>query len=236
MSKLSPNTLFHFTKSLDDLIGILTNGFYPRYHLEETFAFPMVCFCDIPLSQIEKHIETYGGYGIGMSKQWGVKNKLNPVLYSIQGSILNHNIHEIMLYVFSNQIFTNPRENEVTSATKAAMLIGAYSKPYEGIQDGKKVRFYDEREWRYIPVPDFLVKNEFEDDKNKAIENKKLESKGLHFVPDDIKYIIVKEENEILEMAREIKEIKRDIYNYKEDEVTILTTKIITSKQIEEDF
>ncbi|PIU57160.1 MAG: hypothetical protein COS88_01980 [Chloroflexi bacterium CG07_land_8_20_14_0_80_51_10] len=57
---LSADTLFHFTKSQDDLISILTNEFEPRYCIEnlgfqtenqENLAIPMVCFCDLPLSQ-----------------------------------------------------------------------------------------------------------------------------------------------------------------------------------------
>ena len=78
MSKLSPDSLFHFTPSLDNLLGILKNTFYPRYCYDEfdliendaqSFiedAIPMVCFCDITLSQLMSHIRTYGSYGLGM--------------------------------------------------------------------------------------------------------------------------------------------------------------------------
>lgn len=72
---VSAITLFHFTSNIENLLGILTNNFYPRYCLEDHSAFfqeldkeeaeraiPMVCFCDIPLSNIRKHISTYGRY------------------------------------------------------------------------------------------------------------------------------------------------------------------------------
>src|SRR4030042_2244627 len=94
MPAISSDTLFHFT-SKDNLLGILENEFYPRislehYQVNETTSFkigiPMVCFCDIPLSMTYSHMTDYGKYGIGMSKEWAKRNKLNPVLYLHKGS------------------------------------------------------------------------------------------------------------------------------------------------------
>jgi len=79
---ISANTLFHFTSSMENLLGILTNEFQPRYCLEDfnvlmagrtpnlethEFAIPLVSFCDLPLSQIGFHLSVYGDYGIGMT-------------------------------------------------------------------------------------------------------------------------------------------------------------------------
>ena len=86
---ISANTLFHFTSSLDNLTGILINDFYPRYCLEDfsdflehkyRIAIPMVSFCDIPLSQIHNHIKYYGGYALGLKKEWGRRNKISPII------------------------------------------------------------------------------------------------------------------------------------------------------------
>src|SRR5215467_12077450 len=104
MKNISANSLFHFTPTLINLTSILKNYFYPRYCLEswtvifETsqdllldrtleFAFPMTCFCDIPLSQITNHSNIYGKYAIGLTKDWGMKNKINPVLYAYKDSM-----------------------------------------------------------------------------------------------------------------------------------------------------
>ena len=88
---LSANTLFHFTKTHENILSILENEFYPNYSLEDwkplsgkthPIAIPMVSFCDIPLSQISNHTKHYGNYALGLKKEWGIKNKINPVLYT----------------------------------------------------------------------------------------------------------------------------------------------------------
>ncbi len=87
---VSSNVLFHFTKSMNNLKGILKHGFFPRYCLEYTFdradstaaaekrspmrAAPLVSFCDLPLSLIHKHLQEYGPFGIGLHKKWGIGN------------------------------------------------------------------------------------------------------------------------------------------------------------------
>jgi hypothetical protein len=71
---ISAQTLFHFTKSAEALIGILREEFKPRYCLEDQtvmrhpdgpnmleLAIPMVCFCDIPLSSIIWCCDNYHG-------------------------------------------------------------------------------------------------------------------------------------------------------------------------------
>jgi hypothetical protein len=65
------------------IAGFLKNDFRPHYCLEDfnvifpgepednlSLAIPMVSFCDIPLSQSQQHLDTYGGYGIGLTKEW----------------------------------------------------------------------------------------------------------------------------------------------------------------------
>lgn len=271
---LSANTLFHFTNSIDNLVGILSNEFYPRYcpedhsvfhkkqsifHVNSKRAIPMVCFCDIPLSQIRNHIRTYGHYAIGLSKAWGIKNKVSPVMYTLPNSNSTTCLKDSFDYLVTKFIVSigSPfKTNAVSSADKElAEIVGKldniiyYTKPYEGsFKRGgkllKKVRFYDEREWRYIPEMALLRNNKIMtsipnddllDERVKYDMNANISKHcRLSFTPKDIKYIVVRYNAEILGIIDRINEIKSNKYDG--DEVKLLKTRIISAEQILEDF
>ena len=116
-------------------------------------------------------------------------------------------------------------------------------KPYEGEQSIKghntHIVFYNEREWRYIPpmengeLPTYLFEQSFAEDDNRQKKDKDNERFGLDFDPTDINYIIVKEENEILDIKRKLTQIKD---KYPAREVELLTTRILSIERIREDF
>jgi hypothetical protein len=117
MDKITANTLFHFT-SKDALLGILKTGFRPNYSTETgkslsndapELLVPMVCFCDLPISKVDRHIngytweykgqvkpsKKYGEYGLGMTKEWGKRKRLNPVTYITQESYMLEFLYEM---------------------------------------------------------------------------------------------------------------------------------------------
>ena len=247
MSTISSDALFHFTSQPDYLIGILQNEFQPRYCLESIefteisydVAFPMVCFCDIPLAQIKNHIETYGYYGIGMKKSWAEKMKLNPILYLRQKSKLTE---KISLLFDSAQSKDFDQTDLLKKSKREILELLRYVKPYIGdfTRDGKKisdVRFYNEREWRYIPdLPDehrYMTAIQYNDKLTLANANSLLQSFNLSFEPDDIKYIFVNKDSEIPAMVSALKRIKS---KYPPNTVEILTSRILTCEQILNDF
>ncbi|MCH7613348.1 MAG: hypothetical protein IIB45_08325 [Candidatus Marinimicrobia bacterium] len=249
---LSANTVFHFTESLDNLISILKNNFYPHFCLEDAlhlfikdnshieFAIPMVCFCDIPLSDILHHADIYGKYAIGLSKKWAIKNKVNPVLYTYPKSAISDTISEHL------SILYNPRPN--SKKLKSVLPLLQFIKPYEGDlwKNGKKikkgVRFYDEREWRYVPSLEqlgtmWMGKNDYfdKDKRNKMNHLFVIDKKyNLTFNANDIKYIIVRNADEILETLDQINKLKRR--NFSNEDVKLLSTKIISMVNIVDDF
>jgi hypothetical protein len=241
---LSPSTLFHFT-SKQGLKGILADNFKIKYCLEKLnhktkpveIAIPMVSFCDIKISEITEHIEKYGHYGIGLSKEWAVKKGLNPVIYlnssSDFASKLIDNLREK-----SNDL-NLPRENRVNNSD-----IIRYSKVYEGplTRKGKtieKYRFADEREWRYVPPfnENFLAwvgHNQYDTTAKKRTVNSKLSAQRLYFNANQILYVIVKEESEIEEIIAHIRHVKGK--NYTMHEIDRLTTRILSCERIINDF
>lgn len=91
------STLFHYTRSRATLLSILKNGFKFGF-CEEDFqgdmfvAYPMVCFCDIPIIDSEEHSLRYGKYAIGLSKESMIRlypHNLGPVNYVLSQSFIN---------------------------------------------------------------------------------------------------------------------------------------------------
>ena len=250
---LSSDTLFHFTSKHEYLISILQSDFAPRYCLENLtmlgftqndkiqmeVAVPMVCFCDIPLSKIKFHLNCYGGYGIGMTKAWGIKNGISPVLYANPKSETVMVIKEILKIA---RLKVNQINDVIINLGNSITHLTKFVKPYKGnfVHRGKthrNRRYYDEREWRYVPIKAsiaFLNKNEFLDTDTRARADWVLNDNcKLKFSPNDIEYIIVKNKSEVLQMIKDIMAIK---YKYTDDEKMLLASKIISKDKIIKDF
>jgi hypothetical protein len=194
----------------------------------------MVCFCDIPLSEIKDHMSKYGNYGLGMTKEWGLRNRLNPVLYLEKNSLLTKS------FILSQVRLTQPSHEDELGATKALLDIFRYVKNYEGYR-GKPTpnyRFYDEREWRYVPpyTSDFpmLLYALRPDPDAKAAADAKLADIRLKFESEDIRYIIINDDTEISEFVNHLNDVKGGKYSSKD--IERLTTRILTSDQIMTDM
>lgn len=249
---LSSNTIIHFTKNISNLKGVLTDGFKISYCRETInvkskkydLLIPMVSFCDIPFSQIISHIDSYGSYGIGLKKSWAEKKGLNPVLYLEKDSLLTENILENL---YKHLTVSKTKITELDEDEKCRFDFIRYVKNYQGdlSRIGKKTipnyRFSDEREWRYVidPKLDYPL---FGNLKNiavdkisaaKKMQNKKIETERLTFTPEDINYIIIKNE---LERDKIIDTLTKVNGKYPHEDVKRLTSRIISAEQLRTDF
>ncbi len=292
MSILSANTLFHFTKQKSSLLSILETGFRPSYSREfgqsmngrlKECHIPMVCFCDLPLSNIDKHINGhswayeeskqefsgYGKFGLGMTKEWGIVYKLNPVSYTTNNS---HNLEAILdanntlLMMFRHfdeevqniievkggeaediesyndseleKVYTLLNIQRVLTANGAALN---HTKPYQDIKTG--LRYYDEREWRFVVPGTYksghdapvIFSDSFPDQiqKKPKYEEAIIKNHMLIFRPKDVKYIIVERDQDIDDVIDRMKSLPE---KYTSEDVSRLTTRIMTCEQIHEDF
>ena len=168
---LSSDTLFHFTSKREYLVNIIENGFSPRYCTEDFSAFssvfgsdtkyfdfgvPMLCFCDIPLSKVKEHISVYKGYGIGCTKAWGIERGVTPVIYAKPASETVQGIQNALVFLQNISNISADNASKIGSIRDNLMRMMKYVKSYEGRfehngQIFEKKRFYDEREWRYVP-------------------------------------------------------------------------------------
>lgn len=253
-NKESANELFHFTDKYNSIKSILNDKFKPFFCIEDIsymyeekrnmiFAYPMVCFCDIPLERIVVHRENYGNYGIGLKKEWGIKNHFTIVSYSFPESLKSVSFR--LLIDYYSEMSENLNEELRFKFKNSLNLQLMTSKPYKGKAFNKadrtwsenKVRFYNEREWRFIPLVNGLswsfTLNEFSSNYEAlfeaiAEEQTKIQEKyKLDFTVDDITHIFLRDRKEKQKLINDIrgsysdKELKQIEYRIFLDEDVI---------------
>lgn len=255
----SANTLFKFMSELKYLENIVQNKAIPPRYCDEDISyleweeasfisFPMVCFCDIRLSRVLSHVDTYGKFAIGLNKEWGLQQGIQPLLY------INPTSEFCSKF---KQYFHNAIEDSTSSQYQNFLVYNLlYQKPYNGfmpVKDKNDVdktikknkNFQDEQEWRYINTAinnevnnDFMItsSNILEHRHRKCIDiYNKIIAKNpkywLKFQYDDVKYLLVaseKDKNLLIQFIND----KLDCDN---NEKLKLASKIFTINNIQED-
>lgn len=246
-SKVSSDYLFHFTPKNENLISILRNYFMPFYCMEKLdyldlkdsssnyfeMAFPLVCFCDIPNPLQETHRNKFGSYGIGLDKSWGIKNRLTPIVYTHRNTIISSNL-KYFVELYSKLKNNGLPESDLSGLKNHISYLMMHYKSYEGYAYNKRekrfekeiIRFYDEREWRYIPLNCNNLKLNLKRDEYETIEllneeNEKIQKcNKLVFQISDIKYLYLKDESEIHPFLNALSD------KYSEDDLNVLKSLI----------
>ena len=241
------NTLFHFTKSRDILKLVLKNGFWPRYCLEDVgwlgyaehdfVAYPIVCFCEIPLSRISEHVGFYGSFGLGLTREWAETNGLNPLMYVAGDNHVAKAFRET-----SRHSFMLPEGEGQEGALTTTRYLIAHAKPAAGnmLVDGGAVQkvFYQESEWRYVPkskfFPDHLTRRSFDDigRLNDASSLTKQHSM-LKFNPRDVRYIFVRADSDIPDL---VNFIMSELDQYAGSDQKILVSRILSLEALNDDL
>lgn len=244
---ISTNSVIHYTDTLDNLKGILQHGFRLKYCLEEwefrksetqSLAYPMVSFCDIPLTEVTNHIDAYGGYGIGLTKNWASSNGLNPVLYIDVDSNLAKCLDDQIQKIRKSKV-----KFSAAMAVSILQVLG-YVKNYcgdltRGDNTVKNYIFYNEREWRYVPEKKALGGKDSELGADEYLNEKEKHNQNigaiyLPFSPKDISYIIVEKDEDIRDIIPHIRYVYSDVCTA--TQLEILLTRIHTIENIKNDF
>lgn len=244
---ISTESIIHYTDSFEKLTSILKEGFRIKYCVEELklgkssgsiAAHPMISFCDIPLSDSRQHFDTYGKYGIGLTKTWAVKTGVNPVLYIDKNSLFAISLNELLeARRISDSNLTAKQKHEI-------LQIKSYAKNYSGHLkrrnvDNPNYKFYDEREWRLVPKQEEMNNASFSISlatflKNKDKCNSKISDCRFTFEAKDISYIILEMTSEIPKMINFLREEYADRCTAKK--LDILFSKICSTEQIIADY
>lgn len=257
MPQSRATTLFHFTKSADHLYGILRHCFYPRTCLEDltwlgddlsakSFGFPMVSFCDIPLSRIDEHVSYYGGFGIGLTREWAIKSGLNPIFYISRSSPIGAAMLSTLRVITDTnvkekkQAASDKKEHDSENFHRAIHLL-AHMKPLSGsvVVSGTPTEkdFYLENEWRFVPRLkghiSALLEESFADEKQLKEFNELLKAEAcLRFAPQDIRYIFVPTDADIPSVVSFMND---NLDHHSVAEMRILTTRITSLENMRKD-
>lgn len=193
------NTFFQRVDNHTIIEKIIEEGFKAFYCKEEIYrgkkiaptyiGIPMVSFCDLPLAHISKN--NYGKCGIGMSRKWGVKHHLEPVLYYPN----DVSCQSTKMIIKAADDFINNR-----NAAEAYRILG-YAKPISKPtpSKGKSSNNYVEREWRKVyanPAPlKWLSEDEYIAYRGVPGSDKTAVGTPLHFSVNDIVFILVDKPN-----------------------------------------
>lgn len=251
---LYPNILFHFTDK-DGLYKILESTFKVSYAREKIkgntlgreFAVPMVSFCDLRLSELKDHIEKYGKYGIGLTKEWAFRNGLNPVMYVNETSHFTDNFIKALdgIYLMVNKLVDAKDSANLSNDYMNVLNTYRYLKNYQGeLKREKEIipnyRFADEREWRYVPpiseklnYRPFIPISRIRTKEEKRKYNQEIDHLRLSFQPDDINYLVVESDKDITPLIRHLRQVKN---RFDPDTIERLSSRILTSEQIKNDI
>lgn len=198
------NSFFHRVREVEVLELIIEQGFKCFYCKEEicngqksvgSIGIPMVSFSDIPLSHIARN--NYGKCGLGMTRKWGNRMHLEPVLYY-------PNDKKCLSTKMVNEAY---QAFEKTPKEHQKYRILGYSKPMNKSFASKGVPKdnYIEREWRKVyacPAPlKWLNEQEYNLYRGDKTLPKKPVGNILKFDPEDVVFIIIprKDKEQILD-------------------------------------
>ncbi|WP_407545260.1 abortive infection system antitoxin AbiGi family protein [Priestia sp. HNGD-A6] len=253
--KQSANVLFKCMKKLDYLkFTLKSKAILPRYYEEkidyldikeiDKIAFPMSCFCDIHLNKLIDHMGNYGDFAIGMNKEWGIRQGIQPIHYINEYSVLGKDFSSI----FNHATHAADDQRKDFSAYNNYLLTDLlFMKPLEGemITDkGYEIRnFHDEREWRFIPninevdteLP-LVIPQQQMNEKSYGAYSEAIQTRPelwLKFELSAIKYIIVTDKSSKMEL---INFLRDNNVAENEEEFFDLVSKIMVFNDLKEDW
>lgn len=233
---LSSNIIWHQT-DFKGLKAILTEKWFKcSYSLEDIhwkssniqIAFPMLSFCDIPLSEMGDYIGKYGMYTIGIKREWAQKAGFTPVWYQTE-----HSPSLIELMRHRDRLFKEDWTDEDILIWSILSTIKNYQGDLKKYKF-KSYRFYDEKEIRYVPtynelhdlgIRPFLHSSQYVEFKQLNKGSSIVPELTLRFESNQIVYILISSLNQ----RDRIRGLVREYSNYK----NII---FLSYKQIKEDI
>ena len=206
------------------------------------------------------HFDVYGSFAIGFAKDWSERNKLQPIHYLNTAS--SYSCH------FKSLIAESLSADDIPDMLVEDVLYRlAFIKPLRGImqrsferEKGKNVtvdiykNFHDECEWRFVPDSSVITKNlpgnviadkrivgqnKLRNILNDIVADEKNSCLWLRFNFDDIRYLIVPEASDRIELIDTIVDIPDKMFSSKDNinhQKQVLISKILVLSEIRKDW
>jgi len=190
---------------------------------------PMVSFCDIPITRAAAHITRYGCYGIGLTKEWGKRNLVQPIAYLSQQSQFMSSIYYLL-----DMTLAYPEEEGFRGVhdelLERAFGLLSMVKTIKGMDfdTGEGRDFLNENEWRFVP-PRFRPLYEEDYYRQRDLLDTLIKDFKLEMKPADIKYLFVKDEDDIENL---FEFIQSEFQDHPRKDVSLLCTRILVTENI----
>lgn len=194
------------------------------------------------------HIDFYGEYGIAFSKKWAKKRNIQPVQYINENTSLSVQLKNSFEYVSSKDSISDLVVSDIISRVSFYKpLFGEMGRTIENKTIYFFKNFYDECEWRYVPEEKKLSKcqissvifdketRKFKDQISNRLKDEKYRCLWLEFDYQDIRYLIVPNNNARNMLIRYILGLNVDSEDEMQDKC-LLISKIIVLEDVKKDF
>lgn len=206
------------------------------------------------------HFDFYGGFAVGFSKNWSERKKLQPIHYLNTESAYSGHFERLLPIALSAEDLPDVYVDDILYRL-------AFIKPLRGIMqrnfdhgEGKSVKidiyknFHDECEWRFVPehtiTETFNLSNVIANPKivnnggliwemNKSLEEERYRPLWLDFDYDEIRYLIVPDNNYRIALINAIYEIPEDRFSKATDidlQKKVLISKILVLDEVRRDW
>lgn len=198
------------------------------------------------------HTDFYGGYAVAFSKRWGEEKGLQPIVYVNSESDYTKTLKDYLKESLRAEKLNDVSYNYILSTL-------GHIKPIRGemerITDSGKIvkvikNFHDEKEWRYVPRQEELIRNNLQNiivsenvlkkrsTINRELQNIEYQDIWLKFEYEDIKYIIVPNRTERIELIKFINLLPDNNFRDDDGEIDkdILISRILVLEEIRGDW
>lgn len=139
---------------------MLTKGIWPRFCIEEFdwllgsnihIAFPVVCFCDIPIEASSYHRSKYGNYAIALNKDYATSLDINPMWYLQKDTSIMRHMKEMCKHPIRVTLDTIPGLLKPMLPFIKPTIGGQPERNSERAGAMEFLSFEEEMEWRHCP-------------------------------------------------------------------------------------